>query len=186
MFEVLTQWTIPSGINTRSVMYFAEGVGLAAARQSVNTLFTNVRSLIGTGVTWQVLPDARVLDETTGTMTGIETDATARVGSGNAAALFVADATQVLLTWTTGRVINGRFVKGRTFVPGLDANLLAGGNLGAGTQATFAGAAQALAGSASGFGVWHRPKGGVGGILVPTTGGGCNKELAVLRRRRNR
>lgn len=186
MLEVTTSWTIPSGVATKSVMYFTGDEALPAVRTAINAFLTSFRDRLATGVGWSVDPTARVLNPLTGTLEGLETDGTARTGTGSGAGLYVADATQVLIKWSTGQVVNGRFLQGKTYIPGLDANLLSGGNLGSTTRAAIAGAAQSFATGGHGLGVWHRPKGGSGGTIKAATGGTCNRELAVLRRRRNR
>lgn len=186
MFEIITHWTIPSGVQTSSVMYFDSQADLGGARQVINDMWTAIRSRLVTGLSWTIDPNARVLSEVTGQLQGIASDPTSRSGTGSGAGLAVADATQVLMRWSTGQVRNGRFVQGRTFVPGLDANLLSGGNLGAGSQTAIAAAGQDMLLTGAGFGVWHRPKNGGGGQLLQAFGCSVNSELAVLRRRRNR
>lgn len=186
MLEVTTSWTIPSGIPTKSVMYFTGDEALPAVRAAINAMFTSIRDRLGTGIGWSVDPTARVLNPLTGGLEGLENDGTAQTGTGSGAGLYVADATQVLVKWITGQVVNGRFLQGKTYIPGLDANLVSGGNLGSTTRAAIAGAAQTFAAGGHGLGVWHRPVGGSGGTIKPVTGGTCNSELAVLRRRRNR
>lgn len=186
MLEVTTSWTIPSGIATKSVMYFADGSDLATCRERIWGSFNGFMDSIASGVSFSVDPEARVLNPATGVLLGLVSDATPRTASGTGAARPVADATQVLLRWFTGQVIGGRFVQGRTYIPGLDANLLTGGNLSSGAQADFAAGALAVITPSVGFGVWHRPKNGAGGQLVQCTSVGVNAELAVLRRRRNR
>lgn len=186
MLEVTTSWTIPSGVPTKSVMYFADGSDLPTCRERIWGAFNGFMDSIATGVSFSVDNSARVLNPATGVLLGLQTDATPRTASGSGAAKPVADATQVLIRWFTGQVINGRFVQGRTFIPGLDANLLTNGNLSSGAGADFAAAADAMITPSVGFGVWHRPKNGAGGQLVQCTDTGVNVELAVLRRRRNR
>lgn len=184
MLEVTTSWNIPSGIETKSVMYFGSGVPLSAARARVRGAFNGFMDSIATGVSFSVDTTARVLNAATGALEGIEIDATPQTATGAGSGLVVADATQVLLTWTTGLVLDGRFVQGRTFIPGLDANLLSGGNLSPGAQADFQAAITAMVSPPAGFGIWHRPKPGREGAHVVATGGIARSELAVLRRRR--
>lgn len=186
MLEVTTSWTIPSGISTKSVMYFADGTDIVAARNRVKGALGSITDRLASGVTFTVDHDCRILNSATGALQGIVADATVQEGVGSGAALPIPDASQVLMVWDTGVVIGGRFLKGHTYIPGLDANLLTNGNLGASAAGAFANAANLMTNPSAGFGVWHRPKGGAGGQHVLATGGGVKLELAVLRRRRNR
>lgn len=186
MLEVTTSWTIPSGIATKSVMYFTGDEALPAVRAAINAFLTSFRDRLASGVGWSVDATARVLNPLTGTLEGLETDATGQSGTGSGSGLAVPDASQVLIKWGTGQIVNGRFLQGKTYIPGLDANLLSGGDVGNTTRGAIAGAAQTFATGGHGLGVWHRPQGGSGGTIKPATSGTCNGELAVLRRRRNR
>lgn len=186
LLEVNTTWTPPSGISTKSVMYFGPGATPAFVRLSIQEMWEALVSALSTTTTWSIDTDGRILDSATGTLLGAWTDPEVLTGAGTDAGQPVPDASQVLMRWSTGSVVAGRFLQGRTFVPGLSNSETEGGNLGAGTRTTFvnaqAGFLLALAGQ---FGVWHRPKNKAGGVFVSATGGTTAAELAVLRRRRN-
>lgn len=186
MLEVTTSWTIPSGIPTKSVMYFADGTTAAVARERVWGALNGVTAALTNGVEFSVDAECRVLNPATGELTGIETDATSRTGDGSGAGNPVPDAAQVLIACQTGVVVAGRFVQGRTFIPGLDAALTTGGNVAPAAVGDFNGFANDMVSPSAGFGIWHRPKGGAGGSFHLATGGVCRSEMAVLRRRRNR
>lgn len=186
MIEVTTTWNPPSGVTTKSVMYFGPGADPSIVRLRVHELWDALSHALSNQCSWSVDTEGRILDSSTGTLLGSWTEATTRADAGIGTGQPVADATQALLRWQTGTVVSGRFLQGRTFVPGLEGNELLAGNLGAATVTSFVAAQASFLLATSGqFGIWHRPKAGAGGVWVPVTGGSTASELAVLRRRRN-
>lgn len=187
MLEVVTAWTGPQGSFLRTIMYFDGGtVGeLSQARGDLNALWGGLSGVLSDQYSWSIEPTARVLAPSTGTLLDVASEAAVLAGSGAQAQEPVADASQVLTRWRTGLVVNGRFLQGRNYVPGLASGSLSGGNI---TPAVVAALTDVcgdfLAASSGQFGVWHRPQGGSGGTLAPATNGTVWGELAVQRRRR--
>jgi len=97
----------------------------------------------------------------------------------------VPDASQGLMRWSTGTIIDGRFVQGRTFIPGVSTSRVSQANLNAATQSAWNAAAVTLIAANVGLSVWHRPVGGAGGFSAVVDGGTAWSEFAVLRRRRS-
>ena len=124
------------------------------------------------------------LDAATGALTGQWAEATARVGTGAGGTEPVADATQILVRWKTNTIVNGRFVAGRTYIPGCASSNEVSGNLAAATQSAIAAAGTTLIGSGAGLAVWHRPISGSGGSEQSPNSCVVWEEFAVLRRRR--
>ena len=185
MREILTTWTTPSGGGHTTVMYLDDAVPIAPQRAGLATFFGAVDGLLDTSVSWTIATDGREIDETSGTLTGAWSDATAQTGSGASSGQAVPDAAQILFRWATNSVVNGRFVKGHTYVPGLSSTFVSDGNIAAAQVTTLTTAAAALvANTAVNLGVWHRPTGGSGGNWLTATGGTVWSEFAVLRRRR--
>lgn len=129
------------------------------------------------------------IEATTGVLTGSFTAAAALTVVGGSGSEPLPRQTQGLIKWGTASVINGRRVRGRLFVPGVQE----GDNDGAGqpvaalsTALTTAGATLFVAGAtASAAVVWHRPVGGSGGaspLITSSTGG---TSWAVLKSRRS-
>lgn len=184
--EISTVWTLPSGLTTRSVMYFGATGDLSITRQRIDELWEGCSTYLSDQVSWAVATTGKVLDDMTGQMIQMWSHAAIRDGVGKVAGEPVADATQALIAWPTGAVRRGRFVLGRTFVPGVAADNLGNGNLAVSAQSGMQVAANAFLGAGVQFGIWHRPVGGAGGELVGASGAAVRSELAVLRRRRNR
>lgn len=183
--EIITEWTTPSGGGKLSVMYFLGSAATdEAQRAALGTLWGAIDARLDNAVTWSVRTTGRTIESTTGALTGEWTDPTDQSGVGGLVGQATADATQALIRWSTGVVVGGRFLKGRTNVPGLESNGFTDGNLSAPTQTAFNNAITTFIAADVGFGVWHRPVGGAGGQLVTVNSGSVWPEAAVLRRRR--
>jgi hypothetical protein len=128
------------------------------------------------------------IEATTGVLTGSFTAAPALTVVGGSGSEPLPRQTQGLIRWGTASVINGRRVRGRLFVPGVQE----GDNDGTGsplaalvTALTTAGATVFIAGATSSEAcVWHRPTGGSGGASPDITAASGSPTWAVLRSRR--
>jgi hypothetical protein len=98
-------------------------------------------------------------------------------------------ATMALLKYNTNAVLNGRFLKGRSFIGPLSTLVNSNGNPTAALSASLVTAAGFLGtgGTASALVVWHRPTDllPASGIVSPVTSYGTATEFAVLRSRRD-
>lgn len=184
--EVIVDWTTLSGPGKVSVFHFAAPtVSVATQRAALGTMLMIIDSNLVEETEWSIRTEGRILESTTGELTGSWTDATVREGAGGASGNSVTDPTQVLLRWRTGQIRNGRFLIGRTFIPGLNEGYTTGGNIAPGILTTWGAAMSTFVGSASGFGVWGKPSGTAGaGVFHEATGSQVWSEAAVLRRRR--
>lgn len=183
--EVITTWATDAGGGFKSVMYFlASGGTINAQRQSVHTLWETVETELNTSTVYSQEQEGRIIEAETGTLQGLWTDGEAFGGFGTDAAEPVPDASQVLMRWNTNTVIGGRFLRGRTFVPGLGVDNVTNGNVSAGSITLFSGAMNTFVATGLGFCIWHRPTLGAGGGFAEVSGSSVWNELAVLRRRR--
>jgi hypothetical protein len=182
--EILTEWTLPSGSGHLTVMYFPTGPTIADQRTALHTFWTAVKAVQATGAVYNIQTVGRVLDDATGTLTGSWSEASVKNGAGGAGAASVPDAAQALVQWRCGTIVNGRFVRGRTFIPALGQAQTSNGNLAPGAKTVILNAAAALAASASGISVWHRPIAGSGGSIHAPGSVTVWDEFATLRRRR--
>lgn len=182
--EILVDWTLVSGSGHVSVYYFDATVAVATQRNFLNTFCTQVKAFQSTGTVFVIRTTGRELDVTTGTLTGAWTESTVYNGAGGAGSVPVPDASQALVQWRTNTIVAGRFLRGRTFIPGLGIGHAVGGNVLGTTATAIANAGQTLAASAAVLQVWHRPIAGSGGSAAPVTTASCWSEFAVLRRRR--
>lgn len=182
--EILTDWTFDSGEDGVTVMFFDELLSVTDQRDALAVFWGAVDSMLHNGTTWTIRQSGRELDDSTGTLTGVWTDTPVKTGTGAGTVNPVNDAAMILLQWQTATIINGRMVRGRTFVPGAEISTQEGGNLGAGFVSQLQGYQATLIAASEGFGVWHRPTSGSGGQFVPVTNGTAWSEFAVLRGRR--
>lgn len=185
MFEILTRWTAPSTPGGVTVMYADDLVNIDDLRSALGTLWGAIDNQLATGVTWSVDTSGRVLNAATGTLTGFWASPTPYTGTGALSGSAVANAAQILLQWRTSDIVAGRLVQGRTYVPGMGAGLLSGGQIAEASRAAMQAAAETFADAPSSISIWHRPKNGSGGSLHNVGSAACWAELAVQRRRRD-
>jgi len=190
--EILVDWTTASGSDHRSVTFWNDATPVAEQRVALKAFLDTIKSQLDNGVTWTIETSGRELDDDTGVLTGVWSEATASTGVGVVNGEPVADATQVLVQWSTDTIVGGRFLKGRTYIPGLSTSNLSNGNVASATISAWTTAAAALIAAGKQFGVWHRPKqivpgtpGSAGGLFEPAETGAVWSELAVLRKRRS-
>lgn len=193
MQEVITDWTVNSHSGLVSVMYFQDSAAIGTVRSSIQTMYLAIQGLLSNAVSWTIRTTGRSMNEQTGDLQGVWGEAAARTGAGTAVQATVADASQMLIRWKTGEIVNSRFVQGHTFIPGYTQTGIISGNLASSTVTTVNAAAQAFADAPNGFCIWARPFKGVAGnpdkparlgSLHPVSIGQVWPEMAVLRRRR--
>lgn len=185
MFEVIVDWTFVGSSGGVSVLYFDEGATINSIRDAVGVWITAYAQQADIVTRGTVRTSGRTVDPDTGTLTGFWNDGRAKTALGINTGGAVANSTMALVQWLTDDVVNGRRVRGRTYMPGISSKALQSGELAASYVAALQTAAQALADAAVGFGVWHRPNGGSSGELYLVTDALVWREFAVLRGRRN-
>ena len=124
------------------------------------TLWENCKTKIATGLTITYDPTVLAIEDTTGVLAGVfsATPVANTTTSGGTAPLPYQ--TQGLIQWTTGTIINGRRLRGRTFVPAPDEGDNGTGGLPTSSytssiDAAIAGFMAAVAGTVPS--IWHRP-----------------------------
>lgn len=183
--EITTEWGLAGGGFHVTVMNFSAAVAVEDQRDALQTFWTSVKALQSNVTSYGISIDGREFNDTDGGLTGTWSDSRLKQGTGGVAGQVVADATQGLIQWRTSTIINRRFLRGRTFVPGLAQSQLVSGNLSGAAVAALQAAANALIASASDLRVWHRPGPSGGGSSDAVSTANIWSELAVLRRRRN-
>lgn len=182
--EIIVDWTTPSGGGKATVMYFLEATAVTDQRDALETMLNGINSSMAVGTTWSIRTVGRELDTATGSLLGEWTDGRAKSGAGTSTGEPLPDASQALIRWTTGNVVAGRFLKGRTFIPGISALFSVDGNLGGLALTNMTNAVNTFVAAAVQAAVWHRPVSGAGGVAWAIEGGSVWTEFAVLRRRR--
>ena len=189
--EIPVGYTLLNGRTGVNIYHFAS-TGFTADDQcdALGDLMETLDSNLVPGTIWRIPSEGRQLDSATGELVSAWTATTFRTGDGGAAGQPVADATQVLLRWQTAAIRRGRFLRGRTYVPGLNNGYTTAGNVSSALGSTWATAIGAFLDREVGFGVWGRPLPAKGaspaapGVFALATGGGVWAELAVQRGRR--
>jgi len=183
--EIIVDWTTIAGGGRVSVFFFTDGNPIASQRTALATFLGSVDGFLHSSTTWVIRTSGRELDDATGALTGTWTAVTGHGGIGGGSTGPIPDASQVLVRWKTSAIVAGRFLQGRTFLPGLDRANLTDGNLTSSVQTSMSSDAQGLASAGVGLSVWHRPVLGAGGQREDADLGTVWSELAVLRRRRS-
>lgn len=183
--EIIVEWTTITGGGKRSVLYFDEATAVSDQRSEIHNWLTDLAGGLHTSTAWNVATSGRELDTATGTLTGIWSETTARNGAGSlATGQPVPDAAQILIQWTTGVVVNGRVIRGRTYIPGTSTANVANGNLAESVRASYATDSNTFVGATPSFVIWHRPRSGAGGVAVVVDAADCWREFGVQRNRR--
>lgn len=160
-----------------------EAAAAQAGHDSVIALFFYLNGYLPSAVSVTVNPVAQIIDEFTGDLVGEVTVGTAgAVVTGNNGGNWAANS-GFGIEWTTGLYLNGRALRGRTYVvPGTGAFDDEGSLSDAGITGILA-AAQYLVGSSQAFGVWHRPVAGTGGLCYPIISATVRDKAYILRSR---
>lgn len=184
--EIIVDWSVEDGGGGLSVTYWDSAAGVAGQRAALSSFLTDLNGILSEETSWSIRQEGRVLNDASGTLTGVWSEGTSYTGTGTVGPFSVLNTSQLLVRWLTDDIVGGRFVRGRTNIPGVDASMTDGNwTTGALTVATTA-VTDFLAIPGVSLGVWHRPAvGGTGGSFHEVTGGNVWNESAVLRRRRS-
>lgn len=182
MYRVRTTFSGVTGSPWLSTMFFDEAGGSAAnAVTAVGAFWGAVDNLIDSSVSWTTLADVESVDATSGHVTAV-TATTPQFGAGGGGTSGIPIVAQGLVRWRTGVYLNGREVRGRTFIPGLGTPSNSDGTLTPGSATTIGTASAALiADIASILVVWSRAN-----LQAKTvTASSVWTQFAVLRSRRD-
>jgi len=157
---------------------------VATQRTALHAFYTGTKAFQATSGSYAIQTAGREVDENTGQLVNSWNETSSKTGTGTGGATQLADATQILVQWRTSTIHGSRFVRGRTFLPGISSPQLSGGNVLAATVSSIAALGATLAGSGAGLQVWSRPVAGAGGLASDVTGCTVWNEFAVLRQRR--
>jgi len=187
--------SINGGASSALVTHYWDSTGAAIgalATESVARVragWNAVTSAVGVGCTWTPNLVVDEIDENTGGIVNQVAAAAPAAVTFGATGDFLPLQTQVILQYQSALFINGRRVRGRSYIPGLtETSNAAGGVPSAGTLTTFAAFNTALGTTiltATNQRVWHRPNAlGVGGLSAVVTTRSVSSSYGVLRSRR--
>lgn len=188
---VLTGTVGLPGLNT----FYANGASSTPITADATDMVARVRAFwnaivatLPTAMTAVVSPQVDLIDPATGALTGGLVGATPLTVTGTGGTALPL-ASMALLVASTGTIVNGRRLQGRSFIGPLAATVNNLGSLGPAQGAVISSAAtNMLTGTTSSVPVvWHRPKlpGPAGGSVAPVTGFVTRTPFAVLRSRRD-
>lgn len=184
MNEVLVDWEAIGTPGGLSVLYFNPSATVESSRSELATALGGVNTELAATTKWSVRTTGRVIESTTGALTGFWNDSQPYTGTGSGIGKAVSNAAQALVQWRSVVIMNGRLVQGRTYLPGLsDYSLLNGQVIDAARfkiedsfDTAYVAAAEPV--------IWHRPGPNGPGLAVPVAAATVWREMAVLRRRR--
>ena len=190
--RVRTEITAVSGSPYLSTMHFpgSGGTDAEAAADAVRAFWDELDSSMAAPASIQVLGEVEEFDPETGALLEVfSTEQAVLVASGGGDPL--PWATQALIRWRTGAFIDGRELRGRTFIPALTE--------GHNTQGRPTAALITILNSAAGavntlLGIWQRPRAASegppvvearAGQIVPVSAFSAWSQWAQLRSRRD-
>lgn len=189
--RITAQWSGFRGAPGYSNFFFGGEPSAPAdaesAAQAVSDMFALFDTWLPTPVSVSILPTADVLDESTGNITSQVDITPPDVIEGGSTGTYSA-ASGAVINWNTSAYVNGRRVRGRTFLVPLTTSAYdSSGDL---TSAVLTGIRNGAGYLTSGaslmpFVVWSRPRAGAGGTAHPVVSATVPDKGAVLRSRRD-
>lgn len=193
LYRIATTWTSPQGGPYITQMYFRVGEIFNGdiASIAVADFWTSIGAQFSDNMAWTVDPTALVIEDTDGSIVG-STAVTGDTGTGGGAGDMLPYTTQALVRWRSGVYEDGREIRGRTFVPGINEGGNVDGTCPSAVQAVLNTAAEDLiATENAAFCIWRRPRvdhptlpDRAGSNALVVTGSAWN-QWAVLRSRRD-
>ena len=181
MWRFTFVWSGFTGAPGYTNLFFDHAGSVGDISIALNTFWEGMRPYLSTATTVQFLEGA-VVEATTGEL--VDAVSLEGLGSyvGQAGAESAAPA-GVCITWRTGAIVNGRRLRGRTFIVPIAANGYQANGTPAYPDQIETKANDLITDSGGSLVVWHRPVGGVGGSFAPVTDASVKDHVAVLRSR---
>lgn len=116
--KITTTWAGLAGTPHMSTMYFTHVAGNAQAIvDEVHEFWQDLTAHIDGSLTHTVEGSTELIDDTTGLLVGID-QVTSQVAASSGAGNACPPATQGLINWRTNTFVNGRALRGKTYIPG--------------------------------------------------------------------
>lgn len=191
--RVTTQFTGLTGAPYLNVFNFP-GSGssdAAAAAVAASNFWQGIADKLSTALSWTRSGEVEEFDPANGQVSALHSTDPVN-GVGTQAGERMPFAIQGLVRWRTGVFVDGREVRGRTFIPGLTQDMNDNGTLLPAVQSDIAADAGTLAAL---LGVWSRPIepdpdadppiAGRPGQIIPVSASSVWNQFAILRSRRD-
>jgi len=188
------RWDGFSGAPGFTNLYFSAALEPTPTEKSdtmakIRTFFDAFKTYLPNVVTISFPSTFEEFSTTTGELVDSHAVTPGATVTGTGGSAVFSSAVGACITWKTGLVINGRKLRGRTFMvplqslPSFDSN----GTLGVAAKVAFESAAAGLiAGAGLPLFVWHRPSpGGSDGQASAVTSASITDQTAILRSRRD-
>lgn len=182
LWRIPVVWSGLGGLPGVSVFYGAPAGSLVS---DLKTYFTGLVTSCPSGLSWQIPTSGDVIDDATGTLTGGWTDSGGGVVSATGTGAYAAG-TGFFTRWQSNIIVNGRRLRGRTFIaPITAANFQSDGTILNSSVVTYQTLADALITGAD-LMIWHRPTnpGGTDGESHNATSAQVVDRVTSLRSRR--
>jgi hypothetical protein len=176
-------WPGAPGVST---FYADSGTDISTCTDALRAFWNSLAGMIPSALTIQVPAVGDIINDQDGAISGAWSDGTpVTVVTGSGAGAYAGNAGAVV-HWLTAGVVNGRRVRGRTFVvPIIATQYETNGSLSTACLATLNGAASTLVTAlGSSMLVWHRPKPPAAGSSAGVTGHRVPDLAVSLRSRR--
>lgn len=154
-----------------------------AAQNAIYTFFAGLAGLIPADITIVVDPVYQVADVVTGEVTTEDSVTTPLAGITGGYVSNWSAQVGVMVEWLTAAFIDGRRLRGRTYLVPLGNTSDDDGTLPGGTLSTIRSEAATLLAAGTGLVVWHRPVAGAGGQIAPISSAVVRDHAAILRSR---
>lgn len=183
MRRLRVTWTGLGGLPGLSTFYY--GVATPNVSDCV-AFFTAIRSLFPTGLTWDIPSSGDEIDDATGTLTGGWTGSGGGTVTANGGVTTYAAGTGTRVRWDTLSIVNGRRVRGGTFLaPLLGSSYDSSGTIATASLSTIQTAASTFAASGVAKGIWHRPTTPGTGLYAAINTAVVPDKVTMLRSRRD-
>jgi hypothetical protein len=159
MFRMNCAWQNWPGAPGVSTFYIDTATDISTATDAIRAFWNSLVTLLPSGLTIQVPAVGDTISDTDGSIVGAWSDGTpVTVVTGTGAGAYAGNA-GLVVHWLTTGVVNGRRVRGRTFVvPVISTAYDTAGSISAATLTTVNNAASTLvAAIGAGMRIWHRP-----------------------------
>lgn len=179
LYQVRVAWTGAGGLPGVTTHYLQHMDGQALA--DLRAFYAVVGTAVPIGVAIQIPGDGTTVDTTTGLVNGVWSATKPAVVSGSVAGGYAAPA-GACVWWNTGAYVDGRQVRGKTFLVPLASAVYDGdGTMKPATVTSFQNAAATLIASTGVLTIYARKSAGSVSVLTATV----SDKIAVLRSRRD-
>lgn len=184
--QTQVKWTVPGAGGGTTILHFGDDALSSDISAKVGAFMAAARPVVASAVAVSSNGLVRVLNTATGVLEDEFTITPTGGGSGSGGSGLVPNAAQGLIRFRTGAVVNGRFLAGRIYVPGLPSSAMNNsGEVAPSGLSGLVAIGTALVGNPAPLHIWHRPTALSGGSSAPVSGVSAWGEFAVQRRRRS-